>query len=186
MFRKVKVPRLEGEQIFLRGWNRKDAEDLYAYAKDPVVGPRAGWAPHKSVRDSRLIIEDVYLEKVVWAIIDRESGKAIGNIGFDEDLLRRKVNSRELGYSLSRSFWGRGIVPEAARLVIDHGFRTLGIDCITMRIEEDNEASRRVAEKCGFTFEGILRYSYKRFDQRIANMACYSLLAAEYLGGEDR
>lgn len=180
MFRKVKVPQIENERILLRSWTRKDAPDLYEYAKDPRVGPAAGWAPHRSVGDSRLIIEDVYLQRMDWAIVDKATGKAIGNIGFDEDVIRRRINSKELGYSLSREYWGQGIVTEAVELLKDYAFRTMGLECITLRIEDNNIASRRVAEKCGFHFEGILRYSYKRYDLRISDMACYSLLAADY------
>ena len=186
MFRKVRVPTLESERLLLRSWHRKDAQDLYEYAKDPDVGPAAGWAPHRSVGDSRMIIDSVYLERMDWAIVDKETDKAIGNIGFDEDILRRKVNSKELGYSLSRKYWGRGIVTEATKLVVDYAFSVLGLECITMRIEEDNEASRRVAEKCGFRFEGVLRHSYKRYDLRIADMACYSILASDYYEEKDK
>ena len=185
MFRKVKVPELESGRILLRSWSRKDAEDLFRYASDQRVGPAAGWAPHRSVGESRVIIDEVYLARLDWAIVDKRTGRPIGNIGLDEDTIRQKVNSKELGYSLSADYWGQGIVPEAAGLVLDYAFRTLGLDCVTVRIETDNEASKRVADKCGFQFEGVLRYSYKRYDKTIVDMAYYSMLASDYFGNEE-
>ncbi|MBQ0079163.1 MAG: GNAT family N-acetyltransferase [Eubacterium sp.] len=182
MFRKVKVPTLEGDKVILRMWNRKDAADLYEYACDPRVGPSAGWYPHRSVQESRTIIDTVYLSRIDWAIIDKESGKAVGNIGFDDDVIRQNVNSRELGYSLSADYWGRGLTTEAVILVTEYAFTTLGVDTVTMRISPDNTASRRVAEKAGFVYEGILRNSYRQYNNSIVDMACYSMLESDYFG----
>ncbi|MBQ8151337.1 MAG: GNAT family N-acetyltransferase [Firmicutes bacterium] len=180
MFRKVRVPVLESDRLMLRSWTKRDASDLYEYAKDPRVGPYAGWEPHKSLSESRFVIDEVYLSRMNWAIMLKESGKVVGNIGLDEDPIRRKINSRELGYSLSPQYWGQGIVPEAVRLVLDYVFRIMELECITVRVETYNEKSRRVAEKCGFTFEGVLRHSYRRYDREISDLACYSMLAGDY------
>ena len=51
---------LETERLILRRWKDSDAEDLYQYAKDPDVGPIAGWPPHQSIDESRYIIEKVF------------------------------------------------------------------------------------------------------------------------------
>ena len=182
MFQRVRVPVLKGDKVILRSWSRKDAADLFEYARDPRVGPAAGWPPHRSQGESRFIIDEVYLSKLDWAIVDIESGKPIGNIGLDEEVVRPKIHSREVGYSIAADYWGRGIATEAVSLVVKYCFEVLNLECMTLRVEPDNEASRRVAEKCGFTFEGILRHSYKRYDNVIADMACYSLLNTEYYG----
>ncbi len=182
MFRKVKVPTLEGDKIILRMWSKQDAFDLYEYAKDPRVGPAAGWHPHRSPQDSKRIIETVYLARVDWAIVDKETGKPIGNIGFDTEVLRPNTNSKELGYSLSADYWGRGITTEAVMLLEKYAFEVMGLTCITMRISPDNGASRRVAEKCGFVYEGTLRYSYRQYNNKVEDMACYSILDSDYYG----
>ena len=49
--------RLETERLILRRWTESDAESLYEYAKDPAIGPIAGWPPHKSVEESLNIIK---------------------------------------------------------------------------------------------------------------------------------
>ena len=87
MFQRVRVPVLKGDKVILRSWSRKDAADLFEYARDPRVGPAAGWPPHRSQGESRFIIDEVYLSKLDWAIVDIESGKPIGNIGLDEEVV---------------------------------------------------------------------------------------------------
>ena len=69
---KSKVPVLETERLILRGWRRKDAAALYAYAQDPQVGPNAGWKPHASVGESRTIITSLFLQNMTWAITLKE------------------------------------------------------------------------------------------------------------------
>ena len=48
--------RFETDRLFLRPWTEDDAESLFEYAKDPAVGPIAGWPVHKSVDNSIEII----------------------------------------------------------------------------------------------------------------------------------
>lgn len=56
-------------RIFLRRWEDSDAGILYEYASDPQVGPRAGWAPHKSLDESLEIIRTVFRNDTTWAIV---------------------------------------------------------------------------------------------------------------------
>ena len=68
------------ERLLLRPWQEADAEDLYNYAKDPDIGPIAGWPPHKSIEESRTIIREVFSGKECYAVCLKENGKAIGSI----------------------------------------------------------------------------------------------------------
>lgn len=56
------------DRLLLRPWTEADAEDLYRYAKDPQVGPAAGWPVHTSVENSREIIKNVLLEPGTYAV----------------------------------------------------------------------------------------------------------------------
>lgn len=69
------------ERLILRPWQESDAEDLYEYAKDPQVGPIAGWPPHTSVQNSRDIIKNVLAVEETYAVCLKENNKAIGSIG---------------------------------------------------------------------------------------------------------
>ena len=74
--------KMETERILLRPWQDSDAETLFKYASDPEVGPRAGWPPHKSVEESLEIIRTVFNAEGMWAVIWKESGEAIGCVGY--------------------------------------------------------------------------------------------------------
>ena len=178
--RKIKVPTLETERLVLRMWEKKDAGALYAYAKNPNVGPHAGWKPHASEAESKEIITELFLTNMCWAIIDKETGRLIGSIGMEEDYLRPNIRSKELGYSLSEEYWGRGLMTEAARRLINYAFEFLKLDILSIRTGENNKRSQSVINKCGFTYEGTLRRAYKVYDGTIRETRCYSMLREEY------
>ena len=180
--RKCKVPTIETERLYLRMWNKKDAADFFEYAKNPNVGPIAGWKPHASMAESRSIITDFFMRNMVWAIVCKENGKVIGSIGFSDDKIRPGVNSKELGYSLSEEYWGRGFMTEAAARMVTYAFDVLHLDVLSITTRENNERSRRVIEKCGFKYEGTLRRTYKIYDGSIKTIRCYSMLKEEYGG----
>lgn len=71
---------LETKRLILRRWEESDAENLYEYAKDPDVGPIAGWPPHQSVAESLNVIRDVFNGAEAYAICFKSDGKAIGAI----------------------------------------------------------------------------------------------------------
>lgn len=181
---KVKVPTIETERLILRMWRKKDAADLYAYAKNPNVGPHAGWKPHDSVVESRFIIATMFLTNMCWAIVDRATGKVIGSIGLEKDKFRPDVNSRELGYSLSEDYWGRGLMTEAAKRMVQYAFESLKLDVLMIRTGDANLRSQRVIEKCGFQYEGTLRRTYRIYDGSIREVRCYSILKEEYTAAE--
>ena len=142
---------LETPRLTLRPFLDRDAEDVYAYAKDPRVGPAAGWPPHTSVENSLEIIRTVFAAPTVFALVDQESGKVIGSAGFvGRHHTELPGPDEELGYALSPEFWGRGLMTEAAWELIRWGFEELGLCTIWCNHYEGNERSRRVIEKCGF------------------------------------
>ena len=106
------------ERLALRPWRETDAEDLYRYASDERVGPPAGWPAHKSVEESREIIRTVFSRDSVYAVTLKGAGRAVGCIGL---LAGAQYNfplapdEGELSYWLGVPFWGRGLIPEAAR-----------------------------------------------------------------------
>ena len=180
MFKRVKVPKLETERLILRGWTKKDAPALYEYARNPNVGPNAGWKPHASEAESRMIIEQLFLVNTTWAIELKETGRVIGSIGFEPDKYRPEINSREMGYSLSEDYWGKGIMTEAAMRLIRYGFDELNLEVLMIRTSQTNRRSQRVIEKCGFVYEGTLRRAYRLYDGGLREVRCYSMLREEY------
>ena len=97
---------LETKRLVLRPWREDDAEDLYKYASDPEVGPRAGWPPHTSVGNSRDIIRTVLSAPETYAVCLKENGRAIGSIGLHRNDLAEQDDEYELGYWIGKPFWG--------------------------------------------------------------------------------
>ena len=147
---------LKTERLLLRRWEDSDAENLYEYAKDPDVGPIAGWPPHQSVDESRNVIRNVFQGKEAYAICLKTDEKAIGAIEL-------KLNGHtdmtdcddecELGYWLGKPFWGQGIMPEAVKEILRHAFEEIGMTKVWVGYYEGNSKSRRVQEKCGFRYQ---------------------------------
>ena len=145
---------LETKRLILRPWTEADAETLYEYAKDPRVGPAAGWPVHTDVEESRRIIREVLSAPETYAIVLKETGQPVGCISlkFHSDLAKAD-DECELGYWVGVPYWGRGIMPEAAEVLIRHAFEDLHVARIWCGYYDDNLQSRRVQEKCGFRYK---------------------------------
>ena len=146
---------LQTERLFLRPWREEDAEALYEYAKDDRVGPAAGWQPHTSVENSRELIREVLSGAETYAVCLKTDGRPIGSIGL---MIGRTANMElpeneaEIGYWIGVPFWGQGLIPEAVRELLRHGFDDLHLTRIWCGYFEGNEKSRRVQEKCSFQY----------------------------------
>ena len=124
---------LTTERLLLRTWKETDAESLYEYAKDPEVGPIAGWPVHTSVENSREIIRGVLSAEETYAVCLKEDGKAIGSIGLmigTASNLNLPDTEGEIGYWIGVPFWGQGFIPEAVKELLCHGFEDLKLNKI--------------------------------------------------------
>lgn len=173
---------LKTERLILRKFCENDINDFYEYAQNPNVGPNAGWKPHEKIEDTFAILKDFIEKDEVWAIVDKDSGKVIGSMGLHSDKKRDNDKSKMLGYVLDERFWGRGLATEAAREVIRYAFEDLKLDLISVYHYPFNDRSKRVIEKCGFKYEGILRRSSTIYDGSIYDDVCYSLTHQDYRG----
>lgn len=146
---------IETERLILRPWLLTDNRDLYEYAKDPAVGPPAGWPPHTSVENSKEIIKTVLAVDETYAVCLKEDNKAIGSIGL---MIGKASNfdlpetEGEIGYWIGVPLWGKGLIPEAVKELQRHGFEDLKLEKIWCGYYDGNIKSKRVQEKCGFTY----------------------------------
>jgi RimJ/RimL family protein N-acetyltransferase len=147
---------LETERLILRRWTEDDAEDLFQYARDPDIGPIAGWPPHQNVEESLEVIRNVLSGAECYAICLKTDGKAIGAIELrlagNADLTD-KEDECELGYWIGKPFWGHGYMPEAAREMLRHAFEDCGMKKVWAGYYEGNTKSKRVQEKVGFKYQ---------------------------------
>lgn len=142
------------KRLILRHWTEEDAQSLYEYAKDPDVGPMAGWLPHQSVADSLNVIRTILNGNECYAICEKGSDRAIGAVELrlngHTDVTSRE-DECELGYWLGKPFWGKGYMPEAAKELLRHGFEDLGMTTIWCCYYDGNLKSKRVQEKLGLS-----------------------------------
>lgn len=150
------IPQLSTQRLILRGFQE---EDLDAYAEmcgDPEVmryiangQPLSRW---ESWRNMAMILGHWQLRGYgLWAVEERSSGEMIGRIGCWQP---EGWPGLEIGWTLRRTYWGRGYATEAARLSMDYAFEKLGPSRLISLIRLENATSRRVAEKLGEKLEG--------------------------------
>lgn len=142
-------------RLILRPWQLSDAENLYQYAKNPNVGPVAGWPVHTSVENSREIIRTVFAGKETYAVCLKTDDQAVGcaaiTVGAQSNM-KLPDDEGEIGYWIGEPFWGQGLIPEACTELIRHGLEDLKLKRLWCGYFEGNEKSRRAQEKCGFVY----------------------------------
>ncbi len=175
------MPDLSTERLLLRRMTMKDAQDVFEYSRDPEVARHVLWSAQKHISEAKDYIR--YMTKRYrddlpssWGIIDKASGRLVGTIGYMA--FSEENASVEVGYSLAHWLWGKGLMTEALRAVIDYTFDAMDVNRIEAQHEIDNPSSGRVMEKCGMVKEGVLR-------QRLYNkgefkdVALYSILRGD-------
>jgi ribosomal-protein-alanine N-acetyltransferase len=176
------IPTLETRRLILRKILPQDEDDMYEYSRDPETSKYLLWEPHASRSYTRAHIrylQDAYNRASFfdWALIEKESGKMIGTCGFTEIYEREK--RAEVGYVIAPQFHRRGFAPEALERVMEYGYNTLGLIKLSGRFMEDNEASRKILERFGFSDDTTKSESiYKRGKKQ--RILTYSLTKEEY------
>ncbi|HET7480658.1 MAG TPA: GNAT family N-acetyltransferase [Rubrobacteraceae bacterium] len=177
------LPRLETDRLVLRKMRLEDADAMFDYASDPEVTRYVIWPTHRTMEDSRAFLELTVSnyatgEGFDWGIVYKGDEKFIGTCGF---VSRSPEHARaEVGYVISRRYWGRGLTAEALRAIIRFGFERMELNRIEARCIAGNTASARVLEKAGMTCEGTLR-ERERIQGKLRDMKMYSILKREYL-----
>ena len=172
---------LETERLILREWRLSDLEDFFEYCSVEGVGEMAGWSHHKDREESLRILQGFIDGKKTFAIVHKEDNKVIGSLGVEFYGSEEKLTEfagyrgREIGYVLSKDYWGQGLMPEAVKAVVDYLFNVLDYDFLLCGYFDFNKQSERVQEKCGFvpyrrlTFETVQGFKYKGILQLLLN-----------------
>lgn len=153
---KINGKQIETERLILRPFLPSDLDDFYEYASVEGVGERAGWKHHASKEESQAILNRFIEEDKTFAICLTENNKVIGSLGVEKYGMEEKLTEfehykgREIGYVLSKAYWGQGLMPEAVKAVINYLFVDLDLDFLICGYYDFNAQSKRVQEKCGF------------------------------------
>jgi RimJ/RimL family protein N-acetyltransferase len=148
---------LHTERLIIRAWKESDAESLYKYAKNPKVGPIAGWRPHTSVENSLEIIKTVLSADETYAVVLKETGEAVGSVGImtsksEIHSAEMTENECEIGFWIGEPFWGQGLIPEVVKELLRYVFENLRLTAVWCGYFDGNDKSMRVQEKCGFIY----------------------------------
>lgn len=160
----MRFPQLKTKRLHLREIRLKDDQDLFAVLSDPEVTKYYGMEPLKTKQGAVQEIEwyqKIFREKsgIRWGISLRDTPTLIGTCGFHS--WNPQHNRVEVGYELSRAFWGAGIMSEALKKIIQYGFFSCKFNRIQAVVDPRNTASLVVLQKLGFIIEGLLNeYEY--------------------------
>jgi RimJ/RimL family protein N-acetyltransferase len=175
-------PPLAGDVVQLRPWDEADVPGVVRAFGDPVM-QRHSWrtTPYTeaAARDDLAGREAARLrgEALSFALAEpRDQNVVLGGVSLSE--VRPDQGCAAVGYWLAPEARGRGAARQAVRLLAGWAFAGLGIARLELTCGTDNEASQRVAERCGFTREGVLR-SHVPFKGARRDSVIYSLLPGE-------
>jgi RimJ/RimL family protein N-acetyltransferase len=145
------IPVLETERLTLRAPRHEDVKAIAVLANDRRIAENTARIPHPyGVADAEQFVTTVNQRDGETCFVLMLNGTLIGACGIDP-----RDDGAELGYWLGAGYWGRGLMTEAARAVIDHAFGDLRHETLQSGARVSNPASRRVLEKCAFQWTGV-------------------------------
>ena len=183
MSKELSPKRIETERLVLRVRTVADAEAIFDFVSRPEVSYPAGLLPVKTLEDEIYYLKHILPDRnekdnlpAGYGIVVKGTDKVIGSVDFNH---RHEDDVLEIGYTLHPDYWGRSYVPEAARALIDLGFKDLGLHKIELTCFGYNVQSQRVAEKLGFTLEACIRDRKDAQGNRCDDLR-YGLLKSEW------
>lgn len=142
---------IQSQSIILRKWIDSDLESLYEFGKVEGVGEAAGWHHFLSEDDARDFLEMFKKLNTVFCIYHKDDEKAIGTLDFIVDKDYTDGKTMCIGYSLSKAYWGRGIMKEAIEAAIPF-FKSHEMARLSANVYKTNNNSIRLLNKLDFKF----------------------------------
>jgi ribosomal-protein-alanine N-acetyltransferase len=172
-------PVIETERLVLRQVRMEDLYDLFLMRSNPVVMKYVGRPRPKTEADILPLLERIKEandEAILWALTEKGEDKLFGTICYwNID----KPNSRaELGYMMMPEYYGRGIMDEALKAVVEYGFKSMELHSVVAFTSPHNQPSIKLLERNGFLREGYFREDFF-FEGKYLDTAVYSLLTTE-------
>jgi len=174
---------LRTERLLLREFRESDFDDVHEYARDPRVAHFMEWGPN-ALEETRAFMQRQFEAQAQWPrgavnlaaehLADR---KLIGSIRLS---VSDPVHLQgDLGYSFNSDYWGQGYATEAARALLDVGFRVLGLHRIWAECNVENAASWRVMQRLGMRREAHILEG-KHIKGRWRDGYVYAILEHEF------
>ncbi len=178
---------IKAERLFLRPWQTDDFDEFYKIMSDEEVMLPAGVSPVRDRAEGFLKFANYLQNKSAYAVVLKESGKVIGSINYQSDELhdQKKVNSLSVAYELSKDFWGNGYMSEALAALTKNTFENTETELLSVGYHNGNERSRRVIEKCGFNFDGIVKNAFRASNGVLYDINSYSMTRDAYFSKKE-
>ncbi len=178
----IRLPNIETKRLLLRPLKRSDAKAMYDYAWRDDVGPRAGWAPHQSLKDTKQYIEYALAKPSrnqpgVFAVILKSENRLIGTMELHSMVDDYKA---AIGMVCHPAYQQKGYMYEASLATLVYAFEYLKLKRISYSHFPSNTASKKLREKLRFTYEGTLRNYHKRYDGIIFDFVMSSFTSDDY------
>lgn len=172
-------PVLVTERLELRNIEPADAEALLRLRSDPKVMEFMDRPLMNSLEESAQLIINICSsaeknEAITWGLSIKGNPELIGTIGFWKII--KEHHRAEIGYFLHTAHWGKGLMQEALKPVLNYGFCTMQLHSVEANVNPANAASIRFLEKNGFVREAYFKENYY-FNGKFLDSAIYSLLA---------
>jgi RimJ/RimL family protein N-acetyltransferase len=164
-------PQLRGEGFLLRRWTDADTDAYRVAMRDPE---NHRWLNEYDETAAEIDEQRVAGRAIVLTVADEASDAFLGFVA----LLMKEQRVGELAYMVVPEARGRGLAPAAVQLLGDWALATLALPRLQLRIDPGNTASIRVAERCGYRFEGVLRSVFELRGARV-DSAMYSRLPTD-------
>ena len=175
---------IETDRLILRRFTMEDAEPMFRnWASDDQVTKHLTWPTHAGVEVTRMVLSDWIAgyagdKFYQWAIVLKENGpEPIGSISAVH--IKEKTRCATMGYCMSRTHWGKGIMAEALTAIVDFFFEEVGINRVEADHDPNNPASGRVMEKAGMTYEGTMRQA-GHSNQGIIDVSRWAILRQDW------
>ncbi|MFW6327822.1 MAG: GNAT family N-acetyltransferase [Bacteroidota bacterium] len=150
----------------MRNWEETDIFDFYEYASVEGISEMTGWPHHENIEVTKAILKDFIDNDIEYALVLKEENKVIGSLGLHHrtaDSNYKADMQREIGFVLSKKYWGRGLMTEAVREAIRYAFNEIKVDVLWCGHKSFNLQSKRVIEKSGFKY--YCDGTYESFDK---------------------
>lgn len=174
---------LETQRLILRPFTINDSVNVFNnWASDEQVQSLYSEPVYATLEETQVLLNKFiasYKNKDYyrWAVVLKESNMCIGQIAYF--LVDDKNHFAEIEYCIGSEFQNNGYATEATKKIVEFGFEKINLHKVQICTKTINLKSKRVIEKCGFTYEGTLR-DYFYYNNIYVGRLFFSILRSEY------
>lgn len=174
---------LETRRLMLKEITERDCEDVFKIFSDKEVLKYYDIEPLKNLEEANNLIQMLsrrFKNKrgIRWGMYLKDTGRLIGTCGYQG--LNMESLRTDIGYEMSKDFWGQGLMQEALQAIIGFGFNIMSLNRIQALVEPNNKNSLNLLHRIGFNEEGTLS-EYEYYRSGFKDLIMLSLLKSKYL-----